>query len=188
MPRFSIIAALLMVAAFIAWGPTPEALVYDRLAIEQGEHWRWLSAHLVHTDGDHLRWNLLALLLIGWLFEPALIWRSGLAGIVCIDVYLAAASPLDRYCGLSGALNASLVGSALLAGHTRSERLLGCLAALLCLGKILFEGWTETAVFSHTSWPSDPSIHLAGWIGGVGYALVWRLRLAQPGTTFRLDN
>lgn len=173
MPWISLIAALLMVGVFVGWGPAADALVYDRTAIEQGEHWRWISAHLTHTDTEHLAWNLAGLLLIGWLFEPAGRRRlvlSTLVGMILINVHLAVASPLERYCGLSGALNATLVSGALATGKRRRDRVFACLVVCMCLLKILVEGATQTALFSDTAWPPVPAAHFAGWLGGLGFA------------------
>ena len=53
-PWLSLTLAGLTAGLFAAFGPAPEAWVYDRAAIESGEWWRLISGHWVHSDGAHL--------------------------------------------------------------------------------------------------------------------------------------
>jgi rhomboid family GlyGly-CTERM serine protease len=85
------------------------ALRYDRAAVLDGEAWRLVTGHLVHADAVHLGWNLLGVLIVGYLFardyrgsqwlivlvastaaiglgflllEPALAWYVGFSGVL----------------------------------------------------------------------------------------------------------
>lgn len=105
MPAMLIVTAASLLAGF---SPT-NALVWQREALNQGECWRLLSAHLVHLSPRHLAMNLLGLwvatelwceslsvvqwmtlLLISalgvsgllWLLQPQLQWYAGLSGVL----------------------------------------------------------------------------------------------------------
>ena len=109
LPWLSLTLAGLVAALFAAFGPAPTAWVYDRFAIVDGEWWRLLSGHWVHSDGSHLIWNLAALLALGWIIETrsryALIVGL-LGGSIGVDLVLWLWLPeVTRYCGMSGVLN-----------------------------------------------------------------------------------
>jgi len=55
----------LALALYLLAGPAPEAWVYDRMAIADGELWRLMTGHLVHADGSHALWDIAALALLG---------------------------------------------------------------------------------------------------------------------------
>ena len=48
--------------------PAREALHWSRSGIAAGEHWRWLTAHLVHLDLAHAVLNAAGLALVWVLF------------------------------------------------------------------------------------------------------------------------
>jgi len=145
------------------------------VAIGQGEWWRLLSAHWVHSDGAHAAWDIAALLLLGLLFEPRLQWRLPLvllAGTVAVDTWLWWGVPgLSHYCGLSGILNSLLIFG--LMQWWRDERhplllLVGGASAL----KIVLEVGSGQALLTSTAWPSVPTTHAAGFLCGVVLASV----------------
>lgn len=163
------------VLAWLAFGAAPEGWVFDRTAIGQGEWWRLLSAHWVHSDSAHATWDIAALLLLGLLFEPRLQWRlpvALLAGTVVVDAWLWWGEPgLAFYCGLSGILNTVLVLGLL--QWWRDERnplllLVGGISAL----KIVFEISAGQALLTSTAWPSVPTTHAVGFLCGLLVASV----------------
>lgn len=173
LPWLTLGLAGLVSAFFLVAGPAPEALLYDRVAIGQGEFWRLVTGHLVHSDIAHLGWNLAALLILGGLLEttPGL-GRRGLllalgAGTVAVVATLWWGTPaLTWYCGLSGILNTIYV--LLLAGLWRqtNERLLLVLLAANAV-KIAVEAVAGVALFTDPFWPPVPAAHIAGFLAGV---------------------
>jgi len=173
LPWRSILLGLGAVLAYLVPGAAPEAWVFDRVAITQGEWWRLITAHWVHSDLAHAGWDVTALLLLGALFEVRLQWRLPLAlliGTVGVDAWLWWGYPVLRYyCGLSGILNSLLIVGLL--QHWRDLRhplilLTGVGAAV----KISVEMYAGQTLLSHTAWPSVPSVpsvHAAGFLCGL---------------------
>jgi rhomboid family GlyGly-CTERM serine protease len=167
----SVTAFLLLLYGFA--GPAPESLIYDRMAITSGEFWRLLTGHLVHTDNNHLTWNVLAFLILGAVLErefrlPAHFHLIVLGlGALTIDAWLWWGMPeITRYCGISAVLNTQLGVAAILLWVTTKSPL----AILVGLGasvKIAVEITLQTSLFTDTLWPSVPEAHLAGLIVGL---------------------
>lgn len=156
-------------------GPAPQALVYDRAALAGGEGWRWVTGHLVHCDGGHALWDIGALALIGCLLEGSGRMRLALAAAIGMGAVNAGLwwwlPGLDRYCGLSGMLNALFV-VALADLWQRHRHPLFPLAALALAVKLVMEIALGQSLVVATDWPSVPLAHLAGCIGGGGFVAV----------------
>ncbi len=75
LPWRTALLTVLAAGAYFVFGSAPEAWVFDREAISQGEFWRLASGHWVHSDFEHGFWNIGALGLLGMLFENQLKWR-----------------------------------------------------------------------------------------------------------------
>jgi len=182
LPRFTFLLVILVLGLYGIAGDAPGSLVFDGAAVSHGEWWRLLTGHLVHSDPGHLLWNVAALVILGGMLErerPALLWVGLLAGMVAVDGGLWFGLPhLDRYCGLSGALNALLL---LLLAHlwrTTGHPVVIAVAAASSI-KLIVELWSNQALLTHTAWPSVPMAHLAGLCGGLSALLLWRF-LASP--------
>ncbi len=121
-----------------AWGQ------YDRVLIGRGELWRLVTGHLVHLGWRHLWPNVLALLIIGALFERVLtplewLLAAVLAG-VGIDVGLYVLNTdVQWYVGLSGVLHGLVACGALLL--LRSGSGVGGALVLGLAVKLAFEQW-----------------------------------------------
>lgn len=110
-----------IVAGALYWSPASVqvALEYNRLALAQGEVWRLLSGHLLHSNFYHLLMNLTGLILIMLLHAPlpkrlAFGWQLlllSLATGVCLWLF---ATDIGIYVGLSGVLHAVLCFGAVL--------------------------------------------------------------------------
>lgn len=162
---------LLAVAVWAGLGPAPQALVFDRTAIAAGEIWRLVSGHFVHSDAAHAVWDIAALALIGLLLEDKRLPVALAAGIAAVDACLWWGLPeLERYCGLSGMLNALLVVA--LADLWRSHRHPAIpLAWVVLAGKLAAEAFMGQSLVVTTAWPGVPQAHLAGCLGGLVVAL-----------------
>lgn len=153
---------------------------FDALAIEQGEWWRLITGHLVHSSPDHLLWDALAFFCVATYVEaksPKLLLISLLAGFVAVNVLLLSPwSSLLYYCGLSGVLFAPLT-LALWLHWQRSTGFLAAAPIIICTGKVIWELSQQATLLVASSWPAYPEAHLAGIVGGllacfVGYRVM----------------
>ena len=179
-PWRSLLLGALAVAAYLVLGAAPEAWVFDRVAIAQGEWWRLVTGHWVHSDLAHAAWDIIALLLFGALFEARLKWRLPLVLLVAtvgVDMWLWWGEPaLDHYCGLSGILNGLLIAGLLYLWRDLRHPLILLTAAGAAL-KIIVEINVGQALFTQTAWPSVPTVHAAGFVSGL--VLVWGIWITE---------
>ena len=170
LPWRSILLGAGAVVAYLVLGAAPEAWVFDRVAIAQGEWWRLVTGHWVHSDLTHAGWDIVALLLLGSLFEARLQWRlplSLLIGTVGVDAWLWWGDPTLRYyCGLSGILNSLLIVGLLQFWRDWRHPLI-LLTGVGAAVKILVEINVGQALLTQTAWPSVPSVHAAGFLCGL---------------------
>ncbi len=174
----SLAAPALLAVLFALAGPQGlDRWAFDRAAVAAGQAWRLASGHLVHCDASHLGWNLAGLLVLGLLFYPHLgrrLLAALVAGALAVDAWLWWLSGLDRYCGLSGALN-GILAAGLLAWWREDRSWPVPVVAALCLAKIAVESAVGAALFTETAWPAAPLAHAAGFAGGLaGEALAGR--------------
>lgn len=171
-PWLTAVAVAVASALWLSLGPVPEALIFDRSAIADGEWWRLLSGHWVHSDGRHALWDIAALALVGGLVETGGRRRLALATVVgsfSVAAVLWWQLPqLERYCGLSGMLN-SLFVIALADLWQRGRQQLVMVAALLLGAKLLAELVAGQSVLVDPLWPGVPLAHLAGTLGGLTF-------------------
>jgi len=173
LPWRSLLLTAVAVIAYLALGAAPGDWVFDRTAIAQGEWWRLITGHWVHSDLTHASWDIAALLLLGVLFEARLKWHllwvlllSGLG----IDVWLWWGDPaLHYYCGLSGVLNGLLVVG-LLSLWRDTKHPVALLTAAGAVLKIAVEINVGQAVLVQTVWPSTPAVHAVGFLSGLVFA------------------
>jgi rhomboid family GlyGly-CTERM serine protease len=153
---------------------------YERAALEAGEFWRLVSAHLVHLSWGHLWPNVLALLILGALFDDVLRPRQwlvvALTSAAAIDVGLYVLDPnVAWYVGLSGVLHGLMAAGAVML-MLRGETLGALLAIGLC-GKLVYEqmfGPLPVTARS-TGGPVIAAAHLYGAAGGFATALAGHL-------------
>lgn len=131
----------------------PGALLYDRVAIMQGEWWRLWTGHWAHFSFSHLAWNLAVLLAAGtWLEKahPGLLWRYVMAGAPLIALGSMALAPeMHTYGGLSGLATGVVVLLALVQFETQpAERGWWIAVLLLTGGKIAADAISPVALFS----------------------------------------
>jgi len=179
-----IIAAVTLVLALAGdqgreWGR------YDRIGLENGELWRLVTGHLVHLGFGHLWPNVLALIVIGSLFEDVLSpleWLVAALGCaLAIDAGLYALDPdLQWYVGLSGVLHGIVACGALLL--VRARHAVGWVLAIGLGAKLAWEHWAGPVPFTAASvgGPVIVAAHLygatAGTLAALGFLSVRRAR------------
>lgn len=150
-----------LASILIAAGGLADRFQWDRSAAGGRAAWQLLSCHLTHWSGEHLLWDVLALLILGYLCEA----RSRAATIACL---LASAVTIGLgvqlllpemafYRGLSGVDSALLgllvtmwLGDAITQRNWRAA-VLPVATFLLFATKLAIELTTGSAVFVHTS-------------------------------------
>ena len=161
-----------------------DLLQFDRAAVARGQMWRFFTAHLTHFGDDHLRWDLLAFVVLGGMAER--ISRRGFsitlglsATVITAGVWLAQPQ-FATYRGLSG-IDSALFGfvvADLLAAGWRERHGFSMVVSLIALAgfaaKCAFELITGGAVFVETgdAFAPVPLAHLLGLAAGAA-AVVW---------------
>ena len=161
-----------------------DLLQFDHAAVTHGQMWRFFTAHLTHFGDDHLRWDLLAFVVLGGMAER--ISRRGLsitlglsATVITAGVWLAQPQ-FATYRGLSG-IDSALFGfvvADLLAAGWRERHGFSMVVGLIALAgfasKCAFELITGGAVFVETgdAFAPVPLAHLLGLAAGAA-AVAW---------------
>ncbi len=175
LPWRTLLLTAVALALYLGAGAAPELWVYDRLAISQGEWWRLISGHWVHSDLQHAVWDIGALMVLGYLFESRL--KHGLFLVLAvvtlsIDLWLWYSEPsLDFYCGLSGILN-GLLALGLVRLWRDVQHPLVLMTGLGAILKIVWEMAIGGALLTTTAWQSQPDLHGVGFICGLLLAIV----------------
>jgi len=179
------VCVLVLAATACAVAAVPAAsewLSFDRAAILNGEIWRLVTGHLVHSSLYHLTWNLAGLAGLGWLFGRELGQRFlavMFGGALMVSGGLILLDPgLELYVGLSGVLNTLLVAGAL--ASWREERAEGsgfygvaCLVLIgLSLAKIVVEAGAGTSLFTDPGRLGGFAVPLAHALGALAGALL----------------
>jgi rhomboid family GlyGly-CTERM serine protease len=116
------------------------SLELSRQSLSAGQVWTILTGPLLHVTFEHLLFDLLGLLIVGWIFEPMM--RGGMAIIVlAINVAVAMAvfaiyPDVDSYRGLSSLDQGLLAAGAAALAWKRNWR------AAAIIGIVLAAKWT----------------------------------------------
>lgn len=178
------LAALVIVLALC--GDTVRLLLrYERGALEAGELWRLVTAHLVHLGSAHAAMNVAALIIIRALLADAFsagewLAASGVSALgIGAGLYWFSPS-IEWYVGLSGVLHGLLAagGLVLLRESTAAGGLL--LAALLV--KLLLEqaGGALPLTESAAGGPVVVAAHLYGAASGACYGVLRAASRREP--------
>lgn len=163
------------------WVADPLAqFCFDHQAIvQQGQWWRLLSGHLVHSDRTHLQWDLLGFVFFaGWLElkQRRLLLASLASCLILLNLLLLSPWGLDRYSGLSGLLYAP--ATIVLWQHFRQQPdLISALPLLSGAAKLLSETLQQQALLADQGWPLYVPAH---WCGVLAAILVWWLFSHTP--------
>lgn len=159
------------------WG---QWLIYDRQAILDGQLWRLVTGHLMHTNGWHFAMNSAGVLVIAWLhgryYRFGDWWlRLGYLALVTGLGLLVFSPELYWYVGLSGVLHGLILMGAL-EDIRRSEKT-GWLILLGLAIKIGWEQWMgpSAEVVSLIGAPVATQAHLFGALAALPYGL-WTFR------------
>jgi rhomboid family GlyGly-CTERM serine protease len=152
--------------------PFSELLQYHRVAINSGEWWRLLSAHLVHLGWGHLLMNMIGFWLIWHLFvsdrSPCWCLHILLPLMLGTSAGLWFFSPeLSWYRGLSGALHGLLCWALL--SRIGSEPVVSTSLLIVLAAKLAWEQWLGSIPGSESlaSGPVAVDSHLYGAVSGV---------------------
>lgn len=175
-----LIIALLAVIAFISEYFLGElftqALVYQRQLITEGEIWRLITGHILHTNGYHLLLNLAALLMLWALHGRFYRIKSYTALFLFCSIFTSIGiyyfdPTLLQYVGLSGVLHGVFVYGAIMDINAKDKT-----------GYLLFLGvWLKVAHEQFYGASTDVSnlieanvavnAHLWGALGGLLFSV-----------------
>ncbi len=180
---FFLAMALLITVLWILGDGTLDQLMYHRVAIENGQLWRILTGHLVHSNLWHLLLNLASLTMIGLLFSQHLsikLWSAvfALSGLLISACYYFILPEYQHYVGLSAILYAVIIIGALL--DLKEQMLIASLVLLVVTGRVIwqqFYGSVESLAELIGDRVAIES-HLFGIVTGyvIGLLLLWRQR------------
>jgi rhomboid family GlyGly-CTERM serine protease len=178
----ALLSVIIFMSEYFLGSSFTQTLVYQRNLITEGEVWRLLSGHLLHTNGYHLLLNLAALLMLWALhgrfysirnYTALFLWCSVTTsiGIYYFD------PTLIQYVGLSGVLHGVFVFGALMDINAKDKT-----GYLLFLGvwlKIAHEQFygASTDVSNLIEASVAVNAHLWGALGGLVFAVVYIYRL-----------
>ena len=155
-----------------------ETFVYQRQLITEGEIWRLITGHILHTNGYHLLLNLAALFMLWALHGHFYQIKSYIALFLFCSVFTSIGiyyfdPSLLQYVGLSGVLHGIFVFGAIMDIKAKDKT-----------GYLLFLGvWLKVAHEQFYGASADVSnlieasvainAHLWGALGGLLYSLVY---------------
>lgn len=185
-----LIIALLSVISFITeyfLGKLfTQTWVYQRQLITEGEIWRLISGHFLHTNGYHLLLNLAALFMLWALHGRFYSIKNYSALFLLCSIFTSVGiyyfdQTLIQYVGLSGVLHGVFVFGAIMDIHAKDKT-----GYLLFLGvwlKIAHEQFygASTDVSNLIEASVAVNAHLWGALGGLLFSVVYLyIRLRHP--------
>lgn len=187
------ILLLLAVLLFALPDPLQQLLAYQRHNLADGELWRLLTGHMLHSNGYHLLLNgggLLVIMLLhaGYQRQLALLWQL-LFNACVIGCLLYWFQPdMQRYVGLSGVLHGLLFFGALL--DIKTGKTGGILLTLGILAKIAYEQYQGPDATLGQLIDATVAInaHLYGVLSGAllfGFVCLKPMLVTKPASRFK---
>jgi len=179
---FFIMVALLSSLFWLAGETTLNTLMYHRQAIADGELWRLISGHFVHSNGWHLILNLASLMMIGLLFSNHLsigTWSLMfiISGFFVSGCYFWIAPEFDYYVGLSAILYGVIIIGALL--DLKHQPLIATIILIVVTGRVIWQQFSGSVdslsdlIEDRVAIESHLFGIISGYILGLGL-LFWR--------------
>jgi len=112
-PFITLSITIVTTALFAVFGNAPEYFTwFSQEGLQQP--WTLISAHFIHSDFEHLVWNVGAFLILGSIIEQFSrqdLILSIFIGMLSVNLYLLLFYDLNAYVGFSGVLNSVLIVS-----------------------------------------------------------------------------
>lgn len=161
------------------------ALEYDRNALAQGQIWRVISGHLIHSNFYHLLMNLIGLILIMFIYAPlsqrlALGWQWLLLSLSTSASLWLFSSDISVYVGMSGVLHGILCFGAILdlrQGFRTGYLILAGVAVKLIIEQV---NGPDTELAEQIAANVAIDAHLYGAFGGILLAMVCFCQTPRP--------
>jgi rhomboid family GlyGly-CTERM serine protease len=183
MPIACLLLAVFAVAAYAIPGAA-EWLQFGRDTVAGWQLWRVVTCHFAHWSGDHLFWDVLVFVALGWLCERknagSFLRSVGLSGLLIPIALWFALPQMATYRGLSG-IDSALFGlvAARFARVAAVDKNWGklTLVAVVAVGflaKVSFELLTGTTLFvasASAGLVPVPLAHVVGVLVGAGCGL-----------------
>ncbi len=139
---FFLSVALLVTVLWSLGDSITQHLMYHQRSIADGQVWRIITGHLVHSNGWHLLLNITSLLLIGWLFSQHLdirLWATVflLSALMISLTYFWLAPQFQYYVGLSAVLYAIIIIGALF--DLKQQPLIAIIILLVVTGRVIWQ-------------------------------------------------
>jgi rhomboid family GlyGly-CTERM serine protease len=167
-----LIVLFLAFVAFIFDQQLADILIYDRSLATQGEYWRFISGHFLHTNANHFMLNAAAIVLLWALHGQYYSHKNYLvifmtSAIICGLGMHRYSLDITLYVGLSGVLHGFFVWGALMDIKHREKT--GYLLLIGVILKIIHEQFygasAEVEALIESSVATDA--HMFGAIGGL---------------------
>jgi len=158
-------------------------LRYDASAINDGQYWRAITGHIVHSNGWHLLLNLASLIMIGTLFSERLtakMWLLvfSLSALAVSACYFWLAPEFGYYVGLSAVLYGVIIIGALL--DIKQQPFTGWVVLVFVTARVIWQQYSGSVDSLAEIIEDRVAIesHLFGISTGyvLGLLLLWRQR------------
>ena len=182
----ALISALALLCFFYA-EQTNQVFIYQYSLIQQGQIWRLITGHILHTNGYHLTLNLAVLWMLWGIhghyysFNKILVLFL-ISGITCSAGLFYFSPTITQYVGLSGVLHGLFVFGAVMDIYRKDtitgkapHRLSGLLMLLAVTFKLIHEQWFGASQQVSQLIAANVAIdaHLWGAIGGLIFVILY---------------
>lgn len=158
----------------------PELLRYDQFAIQQGEWWRFLTAHFTHSTWNHLLLNMLGLIIMSYLFLHVASWQRWLSimffgSLFCSACFYFFAGESYIYVGMSAVLHSVIIAFAIL--DYKNFKLGSIILLVGTLAKVIWEQspWYIESSGEFIGGRVATESHFYGAIAGLILGLVFQI-------------